>query len=202
MNSVLFPLGPLETNCYLLHTDSQALIIDVGGDPASVLAYLRQHNLTLTHVLCTHLHFDHTYGIRALLKATGATAYASDKDRFLLEDGGMGIPQVEKYAFTDLSAGLFPLLGTTCTVLTTPGHTPGGLSFHFPEYLAVFAGDSLFYRSIGRTDFAGGDFTTLAASIRTRLFTLPDETVVYPGHGPHTTIGEEKRLNPYIGTAA
>ncbi|MDR2076724.1 MAG: MBL fold metallo-hydrolase [Desulfovibrio sp.] len=202
MNSVLFPLGPLETNCYLLHTDSRALIIDVGGDPAQVLDYLRQHNLTLTHILCTHLHFDHTFGVQALIRATGATAYASDKDRFLLEDRSMGIPPVEKYAFVNLEAGPLPLLGTTCLVLPTPGHTPGGLSFHFPEYLAVFAGDCLFYRSIGRTDFAGGDFATLAASIRTQIFTLPGETIVYPGHGPHTGVEEEKIHNPYLGSAA
>jgi glyoxylase-like metal-dependent hydrolase (beta-lactamase superfamily II) len=201
MNSVLFPLGPLETNCYLIHTDSQALIVDVGGDPSAVLEYLRRHNLTLTHILCTHLHFDHTFGVQSLIRATGATAYASDRDAFLLEERGLG-PQVQKYAFVNLEAGPFPLLGTACTILATPGHTPGGLSFHFPEYLAVFAGDTLFYRSIGRTDFPRGDFASLAASVRTQLFALPDETVVYPGHGPHTSIGEEKRLNPYLGSAA
>ena len=201
MHSVLFPLGPLETNCYLIHTDSEALIIDVGGDPAPVLDYLRQHRLTLTHILCTHLHFDHSFGVRALPKATGASAYASDKDRFLLEDGSLGVPRVEKYAFANLEAGPLPLLGTTCMVLSTPGHTPGGLSFHFPEYLAVFAGDCLFYRSIGRTDFPRGDFATLDASIRTQLFTLPEETIVYPGHGPQTSIAEEKRHNPYLGAA-
>jgi glyoxylase-like metal-dependent hydrolase (beta-lactamase superfamily II) len=202
MHSVLFPLGPLETNCYLIHNDSQALIIDVGGDPADVLDYLRQHRLTLTHILCTHLHFDHSFGVQALIRATGAIARASEKDRFLLEERTLGIPQVEKYAFADLEAGPLSLLDTTCMVLSTPGHTPGGLSFHFPEYLAVFAGDSLFYRSIGRTDFPRGDFTTLISSIRSQLFSLPDETVVYPGHGPHTSIGEEKRLNPYLGGAA
>jgi glyoxylase-like metal-dependent hydrolase (beta-lactamase superfamily II) len=197
MHSVLFPLGPLETNCYLIHTDSQALIVDVGGDPSAVLEYLRRHNLALTHILCTHLHFDHTLGVQSLIRATGATAYAGDKDAFLLEERGLG-PQVQKYDFVNLEAGPFPLLGTACTVLATPGHTPGGISFHFPEYLAVFAGDTLFYRSIGRTDFPRGDFAALAASVRTQLFTLPDETNVYPGHGPQTSIGEEKRLNPYL----
>jgi glyoxylase-like metal-dependent hydrolase (beta-lactamase superfamily II) len=141
-------------------------------------------------------------GVQALIRATGATAHASDKDSFLLDERSLGIPQVEKYAFSNLEAGPFPLLGTTCMVLPTPGHTPGGLSFHFPEYLAVFAGDSLFYRSIGRTDFPKGDFNTLASSIREQLFSLPEETAVYPGHGPHTGIGEEKRLNPYLGKGA
>ncbi|MDR1359701.1 MAG: MBL fold metallo-hydrolase [Deltaproteobacteria bacterium] len=202
MHSVLFPLGPLETNCYLLHTESQALIIDVGGDPAEVLNYLRQHKLSLSHILCTHLHFDHTFGVQALQKATGATVQASDKDRFLLEERIPGIPPVQVYSFSNLEAGPLSVLGTTCMVLSTPGHTPGGLSFHFPEYLAVFAGDSLFYRSIGRTDFPRGDFNTLASSIREQLFALPEETAVYPGHGPRTSIGEEKRHNPYLGGMA
>ncbi|MDR2162246.1 MAG: MBL fold metallo-hydrolase [Desulfovibrio sp.] len=202
MNSVLFPLGPLETNCYLVHDNSRAFIIDVGGDPAEVIAYLREHNLSLTHILCTHLHFDHTLGVQALAGATGATAYASDKDRFLLEESSYGAPQAGKTAFVNLDPGSFPLLSATCAVLSTPGHTPGGLSFHFPEFRTVFVGDSLFYRSIGRTDFSGGDFPTLTSSIRSRLFTLPDETVAYPGHGPHTSIGEEKRFNPYVGAAA
>ena len=202
MKIVIFPLGPLETNCYLIHNEKEAVIIDVGGDPAAVVGYLQRNGLTLTHILCTHLHFDHTFGVQALINATGAKAYASEKDRFLMHEEGWGTPKVEDYQFTDMKAGDFPLLGIACTVLFTPGHTPGGLSFYFPDASAVFVGDSLFYRSIGRTDFAGGNFNDLAQSIRTQLFALPDDTTAYPGHGPHTMIGDEKRSNPYVGKGA
>ena len=202
MKIVIFPLGPLETNCYLIHNDTEAVIIDVGGDPSSVVNYLQRNGLTLTHILCTHMHFDHVYGVRALVRATGAKVYASEKDRFLLTEEDWGSPKVESYDFSDLKDGEISLLGLSCTVLPTPGHTPGGLSFYLPGASAVFVGDSLFYRSIGRTDFSGGNFNDLATSIRTRLFTLPDDTTAYPGHGPHTTIGDEKRSNPYVGAGA
>ena len=203
MNTVVFPLGPLETNCYLVHTDKEAVAVDPGGNPAKVLKHLRENNLTLTHILCTHLHFDHTYGIHALTAATGAPVYASEADRYMLENemgrGGMwGLPQVESYEFTGLEPGDMPMLGTTCRVLATPGHTPGGLSFYFASIQSVFSGDTLFYRSIGRTDFPGGDQNTLLSAIRTQLFTLPEETQAYSGHGMATSIGDEKRNNPHV----
>ena len=138
MKIVIFPLGPLETNCYLLHDDKEAVIVDVGGDPSSVVSYLKRNNLKLTHILCTHLHFDHVYGVQALVRATGAKVYASEKDRFLLSEEDWGSPKVEAYDFTDLKPGEFPLLGLSCTVMATPGHTPGGLSFYLPAASAVF----------------------------------------------------------------
>ena len=183
MKIVIFPLGPLETNCYLLHNESEAVIIDVGGDPASVVGYLKRNGLTLTDILCTHLHFDHVYGVQALVRATGAKVHGSERDRFLLSEEGWGAPKVEAYASSDLKPGELSLLGTTCTVLETPGHTPGGLSFYFPDLSSVFVGDSLFYRSIGRTDFSGGSFDDLARSIRTQLFSLPDGPTLHSSGG-------------------
>jgi glyoxylase-like metal-dependent hydrolase (beta-lactamase superfamily II) len=198
----VFPLGPLDTNCFLIHSDTEAVAVDVGGDPGRVLNYLSDNKLALTHILLTHLHFDHTYGVRDLAAATGAATLASEKDRYMLDSelghGGMwGLPTVPPYTFDDLQPGALTLLGAECKVLATPGHTPGGLSFHFPELRAVFAGDCLFYRSVGRTDFVGGDTDTLMRSIREQLFSLPDETTVYPGHGQSTSVGDEKRNNPY-----
>ncbi len=203
MQCTVFPLGPLETNCYLIYSGKEAVAVDPGGDPGEVLDFLKKNGLTLTHILLTHLHFDHTYGVSALTRATKAPVYAAEEDRFMLASslglGGVwGLPTVDVFDYTSITPGSLPLLGDTCEVLATPGHTPGGLSFYVKSLGAVFAGDTLFYRSIGRTDFEGGSFPVLAESIRTKLFTLPEDTEVCPGHGPSTRVGDEKRNNPHV----
>ena len=199
-----FPLGPLDTNCYVIYNDTEAVAVDPGGPPQPVFDFLKQKNLKFTHILLTHLHFDHTYGVSALVKATGAKVLASEDDRYMLESepgkGGVwGLPEVAPYSFEGLAEGELPLLGASCAVLATPGHTPGGLSFYFPELKAVFSGDALFYRSVGRTDFPRGDSDTLIKSIREKLFSLPEETTVYPGHSEFTSVGDERRNNPFVG---
>ena len=204
MKAITFPIGPLETNCFVVHNDKQAIAIDPGGKPAKVVNYLNTHKLAHTHNLSTHLHFDHTIGIHDLVETYGAPVLASERDRYMLDSelgrGGVwGVPPVEPYDFTDIAPGEHTFLGETCAVLPTPGHTPGGLSFYFPALKTVFAGDTLFYRSIGRSDFQGGDQDVLLASIREQLFSLPDETKVCTGHGLATTIGDERRNNPYAG---
>lgn len=204
MHVVDFPLGPLDTNCYVIFNETEAVAVDPGGPPQPVIDFLQQKNLKLTHILLTHLHFDHTYGVASLAAATGANVLASNKDGHMLENeqgkGGMwGLPKVQPYSFEPVEEGELPLLGSFCTVLATPGHTPGGLSFYFPALKAVFAGDTLFYRSVGRTDFPGGNTETLLSSIHGKLFTLPEETTVFPGHSERTSIGEEKRNNPFAG---
>ena len=195
-------MGPLETNCYLIYSDTQAIAVDPGGPPDALLSFLEKEGLSLTHILLTHLHFDHTYGVHPLVEATGAKVMASEKDGFMLQSemglGGMwGAPPVTKFSYTNIGEGDLALGIGTCKVLATPGHSPGGLSFYFAKPGAVCSGDSLFHRSIGRTDLAGGDEKTLFTSIRGQLFSLPEETVVYPGHGPSSSIGDEKRNNPY-----
>ncbi len=204
MRISVFPLGALQTNCYLIDNGHEAVVVDPGGDPAQVLEHLRAHNLGLTHILLSHLHFDHTFGVAQLVAATGAEVHASQADAYMLESdlglGGIwGLPKVEPYTFTHLEPGELPLLGAGCRVLATPGHTPGGLSFHFPSLKAVCAGDTLFARSVGRTDFPGGSLEILMHSIINELYTLPDETTVYPGHGPETCIGAERLNNPFVG---
>lgn len=199
-----FSLGPLETNCYLIHNDSEAVTIDPGGPSEVVPDYCKQRGLKLTHILLTHLHFDHTGGAAALAGVTGASVLGSNLDRYMLDNemgrGGVwGLPLNEPFTFSDLEPGELPLLGTVCTVLATPGHSPGSLSFYFPALGALFCGDVLFYRSVGRTDFEGSSHLALMASLRERLFTLPGETTVYSGHGPATSIGDEKKHNPYAG---
>ncbi len=196
-------MGPLQTNCYLIANNGQALIIDPGGDPAAPVAYLKKTGAELECILNTHLHFDHIYGNHKLSELSGKTIYASDVDLVLMETevgrgGLMGFPVVEPFETQNMSTGETELAGLECRVLSTPGHTPGSLTFYFPELKAAFVGDVLFRRSVGRTDFPYGDTEQLMSSLRNVIFTLPAETVVYSGHGPETTVGEEMNHNPFI----
>lgn len=198
-----FPLGPLETNCHVAYKDGKAVAIDPGGDPSEVVRFLEGNSLTLTHILNTHLHFDHTYGNKALSEATGAKIYACKGDAFMLENemgkGGMwGLPPVDEYTFEEVEEGDYEFMDLPCKVLHTPGHTPGSVSFYFPDGNVVFVGDLLFYRSIGRTDFPGGSLEDLKESVTKKIFTLPDETVVYSGHGPETSVKDEAMNNPFF----
>lgn len=203
LNVTAMPLGPLDTNCYLVHSESEALVIDPGGDAHEVLSFLESGKLTLRGILNTHLHFDHIQANADLVAATGVTVLASPKDGFLLETelgggGMMGFPRTPAFSFAPLEEGDLALLGTTCRVLATPGHSPGSMSFYFEDLGAVFVGDLLFYRSVGRTDFPGSSERELLRSVRTKIFTLPEETVVYPGHGPETTVRQERLNNPFF----
>lgn len=203
MQVELFSLGPLETNSFLAIEGSRAIAVDVGGDPESMLAYLEQHGLTLTHILLTHLHFDHTFGAQALHAATGALILSGAGDAFLLNSelgrgGFMGFPEVPVFTFQPLAPGETTFLDQPCMVLETPGHTPGSLSFYFPRAGVVFSGDVVFYRSVGRSDFPGGSHKTLVESVREKIFTLPSETVIYCGHGLDTTVEQEMLHNPYF----
>lgn len=197
-----FPLGPLETNCYLLVEGAEAVAVDPGGDPASVVRFLDQNNLKLTAILNTHLHFDHVGGNAALARATGAPIYLCEEDLFLLEATSgtrFGLPPTEPFDHQDLKPGEAEFLGQPCTVIHTPGHSPGSLSFYFPKQGLLFSGDVLFRRDTGRSDLPGGSRPILEnETIRGKLYKLPDETVVYPGHGPETTIGEEKLENHWV----
>ncbi len=200
----VFPIGPLATNSHLVYNSQEAIAIDVGGDPDPMLDFLAKHKLKLTHILCTHLHFDHTYGLAELSQATGAKIFASKADAFMLDSelglgGKWGLPEVALYQFENLEQGQATYLGEKCHVLATPGHTPGGLSFYFPSAEFVVVGDTLFRRSVGRTDFPKGNLETLMHSIHKKLFTLPENTKAYAGHGDPTSIGEEKRGNPFTG---
>ncbi len=209
-----FGLGPLDTNCYMVSNGKEAVVIDPGGNPGQVLRFVANENWKVTHILNTHLHFDHTYGNAVMIAGTGAPVLASERDGFLLEmehgrGGGFGLPLVNEYAFTNLDEGDLDILGVTCKVLATPGHTPGSLSFYFPPEAVgyednkgpglIFSGDVIFKRSAGRTDFPGGDSDTLMRSIVGKIFTLPPDTIIFSGHGPETTVGEEMEKNPFCG---
>ena len=200
----IFHLGPLETNCYVVYTPAdEAVVIDPGGNPAPVIAFLKARGLRLTHILNTHLHFDHIGGNAELQAETGAPVLACAEDGELLQSelgggGFMGMPLTPAFSFEPLEPGPHEFLGETCQVLATPGHSRGSLSFYFSSLAAVFCGDLIFYRSVGRTDFAGGDETVLKKSAYTQILVLPENTVIYPGHGPATDVRDARENNPFF----
>lgn len=207
MSIATFAIGPLSTNCFVINEGREAIAIDVGGDPADPLAYLHKNNFVLAAICLTHLHFDHLYGVADLASATGAPVYAPEGDDVLMQTesgaGGIwGLPKVKEFGSLPLKQGKMTLAGMECMVLHTPGHTPGSVSLYFPAQKAVFTGDALFRRSIGRTDFPFGDHKQLLTSVKEKLLTLPDDVVAYPGHGSPTTIGEERKENPFVGEFA
>jgi glyoxylase-like metal-dependent hydrolase (beta-lactamase superfamily II) len=204
MDIATFPLGALQTNCYVLSNGREAVVVDPGGDPAPLLQHLEAGGLSLTAILNTHLHFDHTAGNKALAEATGAPILANDADGYLLDTwlgrgGEMGLPPLDLYEWTNLEPGETTFAGAPCTVFHTPGHSPGSLTFYFPDAGAALVGDLIFYRSIGRTDFPGGDIEALKRSVREHVFTLPPETRLLSGHGPETTVADERNHNPFLG---
>jgi len=202
MRVYTFPLGPLETNCYLLVEGSEAVAVDPGGNPASVLKFLQDNGLTLKAILNTHLHFDHVGGNAALRAATNAPIYLNTEDLFLLDATSgtrFGLPPTDPFEYEAMDAGDVTFMGARCTVIHTPGHSPGSLSFYFPDQGILFSGDVLFHRDTGRSDLPGGSRPVLEnETIRGKLYKLPDATVVYPGHGPETTIGVEKVENHWV----
>jgi len=199
-------VGPLQTNCYLIGCQETRLgaVIDPGGDAADILAAVAQDGLTVQYVLLTHAHFDHIGAVAEIVEATRAPLALHPDDLPILHArGGAAMFGIFMRPSPDpslaLAGGQMIEVGTLrLHVLHTPGHTPGHVTFHEATAKAAFDGDVLFQMGIGRTDFPGGSYQQLMDSIRNKLFTLPDETVVYPGHGPATTVGDEKRSNPFL----
>ncbi len=199
-----FVLSPFQTNGYLLYENGEAVFVDPGDDPAEVVSFIQSEGLNLTHILITHMHSDHFYGAAKLAAATGAEILGGEGDAFMVESEikdapRWGFPPLsEDFSFTPITPGKHQFVGKTCNVLHTPGHSRGSLTFSFPEEGIAFVGDLIFFRNIGRTDFTGGDLETLLNSVRTQIFSLPDETILYPGHERPTTVGDEKTYNSYF----
>jgi len=207
VNVYTLPVGVIQTNCYVVTCErtSKAVVIDPGGDADVILDLIERENLIVEYVLNTHCHFDHIGANGEIVAATGAKLALHPAEVQLLEFGGgaamFGMPAIKSpLPDTELGAGQrLSVGGLMFDVLLTPGHSPGGISFYVEDGKAVFVGDALFAGGVGRTDLPGSDGAQLLRSIREVLFALPDDTVVYPGHGPATTIGTERRSNPWVG---
>jgi len=200
------PVGMTQANCYILGCEETKMgaVIDPGDEGERILEAVEGSGLKITHVLLTHAHFDHMGAGDEVVKATGAPLALHPEDLPLLNAGGgaifFGLPSVPVPDVSiQLTADQEIVVGElTLRVLHTPGHTPGHVTFYEPNQGIIFDGDVLFAQSIGRSDLPGGSHETLMRSIEESLMTLPDETVVYSGHGPETTIGRERVMNPWL----
>jgi hydroxyacylglutathione hydrolase len=206
--SILYtrPVGPLECNCYIVgdRATKQAIVIDPGGDADVIAEVIARNDLRIVSIVATHAHFDHILAAARLREITGASFHLHDDDRVLLDwmqtSGRLWLgvelpppPDVDRPAPEGevLTAGRVRL-----EVLHTPGHSPGSISLIGDD--AIFSGDTLFAGSVGRTDLPGGDTSSLIKAITDKLMVFDDDVPVHPGHGPATTIGEERRFNPFL----
>src|SRR5699024_4969215 len=199
-------LGPIGTNCYIVSKNNQCLIFDPGAEPDVVEQYVTENKLQPVAILLTHAHFDHIGAVDAHRKRYEIDVYLHEAERDWLEKpelnrsvlffGEAGAIRTEKPDKL-IHIGQWKLGPFTFETVHTPGHSPGSVSFIFHEEQIVISGDTLFNQGIGRTDLPEGDFQTLMLSIFNELYTLDDDFVVYPGHGPATTIGTEKFQNPF-----
>jgi glyoxylase-like metal-dependent hydrolase (beta-lactamase superfamily II) len=202
-------VGPLQVNCYIVACEEtkQALVIDPGDDAQRILQLLAALKLKVTTIVDTHGHFDHVGGNRELVEATGADLLLHQEDLPILRRArehaasyglrSAGSPEPTRLLLGGETLAIGQL---SVAVIATPGHSPGGIALHVGGHL--FVGDTLFADSVGRTDLPGSSHAALVSSIRDKLFVFPDATVVHPGHGPDTTIGREKRHNPFVGDRA
>lgn len=206
-------LGVCQTNCYFLYREGEpdAIVVDPADKGENIYGALRRNGFRVAGILLTHGHFDHIWGLDGLRNAANAAAeaeglepvkaYAWEAERELLKDVRQNVSAqagraCSTYADVYVKDGQeITLAGISCKVIATPGHTAGGCCYYFEEAGILVSGDTLFAESVGRTDFPTGSMGTLVRSIKEKLFMLPDDTRVYPGHGESTTIGHEKEYN-------
>jgi glyoxylase-like metal-dependent hydrolase (beta-lactamase superfamily II) len=203
----IFPVGPLQCNCSIIGDESmrEAMVIDPGDDIADVLALLRQHKLAVKQIVVTHAHIDHVGGAMKLRAATAAPILLNQNDYALLKmlDAqaawiGVKDPGVVEIDQSVNTGDTVKAGSHSANVLHTPGHTEGSICLYFAAEKKLIAGDTLFAGSIGRTDLPGGSMQKIMQSLHGTVLALPDDTLVVPGHGPLTTIGEERENNPFL----
>ena len=202
-----FVLGPVATNCYIGINEEtkECFIVDPATCPPEFVNYIKNAGLTVKAVLLTHGHFDHIMGLDALLKEFPVPVYAHEAEREVLESEQLNssasmLGQPYSFSGADYVTNRQELriAGFEIRVIYTPGHTIGGCCYYIEKEKTLFSGDTLFHGSVGRTDLPTGSMGQLVSSVRDRLFVLPDDTQVYPGHMEETTIGYEKKYNPFI----
>ena len=217
----ILTVGPLQCNCSILGDEEsgEAIVVDPGDEVLRILAVLQRHKLTVKQILVTHAHIDHIAGAARLKALTGAPILYNASDLPLVkmmavQAGWLGVETPEVHPPDDtLDDGKLIAIGAVSSgesavgnglpalsgrILYTPGHTQGRVCLYLPEQGLLLAGDTLFAGAVGRTDLPGGDGPTLIRSIHSKLLPLPDSTVVIPGHGPKTTIGNERESNPFL----
>jgi hydroxyacylglutathione hydrolase len=203
----ILPVGPLQCNCSIIGDEQtrEAIVIDPGADIDEVLTLIRKHRLQVKQIVITHAHIDHVGGAMKLRAATGAPTLLNQNDYALLKMLdvqaawiGMATPGKVEIDQSVGPADVVKAGSLSGQVLHTPGHTEGSICLYFAAEKKLIAGDTLFAGSIGRTDLPGGSFEKILNSLHDRVLALPDETVVVPGHGPLTTIGEERESNPFL----
>jgi hydroxyacylglutathione hydrolase len=203
----ILPVGPLQCNCSVIGDEAsrEAIVIDPGDDIEDVLALVRKHQLQVKQIVITHAHIDHVGGAMKLRAATGAPILLNQNDYALLkmldvQAAWIGVAAPERVEIDQnlAHADTVKAGALAAEVLHTPGHTEGSVCLYFPAEKKLIAGDTLFAGSIGRTDLPGGSYEKILHSLHQRVLALPDETVVIPGHGPVTTIGEERESNPFL----
>jgi glyoxylase-like metal-dependent hydrolase (beta-lactamase superfamily II) len=207
----VLPVGLLACNCSVIGDEvtREAIVIDPGDDISAIVEIVKRHNLTVKTIAITHAHIDHIGGASKLRALTGAPIYMNEEDSALaanleIQADWLGVETPENPGIdTAAKEGDVLRVGVIeAQVIHTPGHTPGSLSLFLASEKRLIAGDTLFRGSVGRTDLPGGDSRLIAQSIRGKLYRLPEDTVVYPGHGEETTIGREMRSNPFVRSQA
>lgn len=198
-------VGPLGVNCYILSEGGSAVIVDPGGDAAEIVRFLESNGLKPAAIVNTHGHFDHIGAIDELMKKYDIPFYIHRDDEFLVGHGAQtammfGAPEQVNPSVTNyLEDGQeLEIGGVRMKILHTPGHSPGGVSIYLEEISSVITGDTLFLESIGRSDFPYASHDQLIGGIKSKLAVLPDDTKVYPGHGPESSIGHEMKYNPFL----
>ncbi len=198
-------VGRLQTNCYILQSKGECIVVDPGDEAPRILRYAKDLKVNVKALVATHTHFDHVLGVTELKTSVNVPFLIHKDDLPMLESMqervqmflGLKVPPPPKVDGFLMEGETVKVGDETLKVIHTPGHSPGSISLAGSGY--VLTGDALFNQSIGRTDLPGGDFETLVRSIKEKLFSLPDDTVVHPGHGPETSIGDEKLANPFVG---
>ncbi len=201
MPVITLSYGLFEANCHIVHNGKDAVVFDPADDTDRILRTIADNGLELRGAALTHLHIDHCLGCAAFSRRTGLLPAVGkedwdEKDLLLCKGMRFGM-ELEEFSAVPVAEGELSWGGIRCRAMLTPGHTPGSLSYYFPDLGIALTGDALFRFSIGRSDMPLGNGQQLLRSIRTRIYALPEDTVIYPGHGETTTVGEEMRSNPF-----
>ena len=198
---------PYQENVYIWYDEESkaGAVIDPGGESEQIIKFLSENSLKIEYILLTHGHYDHIGAVKDVAAHTGAPVAAHSDERELLADPALNFSRdvhgMEYGVSTDVAlkdGDVLKIGGGCLQVIATPGHTKGGVCFYDAAEGTLFSGDTLFYETIGRTDFPGGDFATLEANVRSKIYTLPEDTMIYPGHSRMTTVEHERKNNPYI----